>query len=84
MTPSPKEKAEELIMKFKNSENEYGFTNVRDIFSAIDCALIAVDEILNISYFTHKPTEEDELYKNYFLQVKSEIEYYDRKTTRKS
>lgn len=64
----PKEKAEELIFKFKNSQDSDGYNDVRDIEAAKRCALIAVDEIM------------DALEKNgswnydYWKQVKQEIE----------
>jgi len=73
---TPKEKAEELIMKFKNSENEYGLSNVRDMFSAIDCALIAVYEAEKSEYnvlikfgFVTKNYKSD-----YWQQVKQELD----------
>ena len=80
---TPKEKAEQLVDKFSDIENmgrrsdENGFS----IWStsllqkqAKKCSLIAVDEILNLSYFKDNPTEDDDLYANYFRQVKQEIE----------
>ncbi len=45
---TPKEKAEELIDKFIHSESQDGYNDVRDIHAAIRCALIAVDQILEI------------------------------------
>jgi hypothetical protein len=64
-----KQKAVELVEKFAPiMPNE----NWHD--RAKQCAIILCDEILKISYFTHEPTEDDELYKNYWLQVKDEIE----------
>lgn len=44
---TPKEKAEELIMKFYNSADEIGLNDVRDMHSANRCALIAVEETIN-------------------------------------
>ncbi len=73
---TPKEKAKELIhyyikelLSAKYSIN--GFV-INDL--AKQCALIAVDEILKLSYFTHEPSEDDDLYSNYWKQVKTEIE----------
>jgi hypothetical protein len=43
---TPKEKAKDLVMKFYDSLDEYGFKNVRDLDASIYCALIAVDEVL--------------------------------------
>jgi len=68
---TPKEKANELVVRFMQ------YVPAEETFElpySKQCALIAVDEVLNISYFTNEPTEEDELYKNYWLQVKDEIE----------
>ena len=69
---TPKEKAEELILKFEqysDSADEHGF--------AIKCALIAVDEIINC-------LDDDDLYIqgesnidgfiSYYKEVKREIE----------
>ena len=59
---TPKEKAEELVDKFYPM-----FTNsVRDTLSK-QCALIAVDEILNIGCIEVP----------YWLEVKQEIESYE-------
>lgn len=63
---TPKEKAEELINKFRSSESDDGYNDVRDIHSAIRCALIAVDEILNVLFQHHKI--------DYWKEVKQEIE----------
>ena len=43
---TPREKALNLVDQFMLSTNEYGMKNVVDYFAAIDCALIAVDEVL--------------------------------------
>jgi hypothetical protein len=53
MTPSPKEKAKELVDKFYNAQIEYlnkvGITEIEEveIKIAIQCAIIAVNEILH-------------------------------------
>jgi len=67
---TPKEKAQELVEKFR------GIT-IDDInyYQCIPCALIAVDEILLIAndYFFH---DKDEIKtKAYWQEVKKEIEY---------
>jgi hypothetical protein len=71
----PKEKAEELIDKFEN----YSFMDIdkkiSSFNSAKQCALIAVDEILE--EFDHFPFNDDEYLTNnrqYWEQVKQEIE----------
>ncbi len=45
---TPRSKAIYLIMKFKTSESEDGFNDVRDLHAANRCAIIAVDEILEV------------------------------------
>jgi hypothetical protein len=71
---TPKEKAEELIMKFKSGESQDGYNDVRDIHAAIRCALIAVDEILSDykNYLLHANTEYKGLM--YWKEVKQELE----------
>jgi hypothetical protein len=53
---TPKEKAEELVDK------------MFDKYTAKECALIAVDEILKVAFYAT-----DEIY-NHYLEVKNEIE----------
>jgi hypothetical protein len=69
---TPKKKAEKLIYRFKSSESQDGYNDVRDIHAAIRCALIAVDEIrdaiIEINEYDYEPLE------NYWYQVKQEIE----------
>ena len=82
---TPKEKAKELVEKFYklmpfkdrklgSCEETPDLIIEMENLSAIQCAIIAVDEILNLSYFTHDPTEDDDLYKNYWQQVKQELQ----------
>jgi hypothetical protein len=62
---TPKEKAEELINKFKKSMEEadmYGFYNE----ATKQCALIAVNEIIEVAYWNSV--------KEYYQEVKQEIE----------
>jgi hypothetical protein len=69
---TPKKKAEKLIYRFKSSESQDGYNDVRDIHAAIRCALIAVDEIrdaiIEINEYDYEPLE------NYWYQVKQELE----------
>ncbi len=66
---TPKEKAEELVNKFRQQTDGiagYNYDNVNK-----QCALIAVDEIIN-----SRPaiTDSQIQYKNYWQEVKTEIE----------
>ncbi|MEN9326938.1 MAG: hypothetical protein RI943_1371 [Bacteroidota bacterium] len=65
-----KEKAEELINKFiphtKVFHEVLGWEEYID--SAKECALIAVDEILKVAFYST-----DKIY-NYYIEVKQEIE----------
>jgi hypothetical protein len=66
MTPSPEEKAEELVLKYLRINN-----NTKEWFNlhiAKQCALIAVDEILNIN-----SVDKDFSLSHYWLDVKDEI-----------
>jgi ribosome biogenesis GTPase A len=61
----PKEKALELVQKyFKSNHQPYGFKDAKQ------CALIAVDEILNVIIGSY----DYELENNYWQEVKKEIE----------
>lgn len=71
---TPREKAIELAEKFAVME----FTEIRGWYANKEeskkTAALVVDEILNISYFDESTmSEDDSLYKNYWLQVKEEI-----------
>jgi hypothetical protein len=73
---TPRSKAIYLIMKFKSSESEDGFNDVRDLHAANRCAMIAVDEILEMI------DETDDLiyYRskfNFWMKVKNELKKYD-------
>jgi hypothetical protein len=63
---TPKEQAEELINKFKHSESQDGYNDVRDIYAAIRCALIAVEQILEIIFSDYDW--------QYWNEVKKELE----------
>jgi hypothetical protein len=70
MTPSPKEKAEELVLRYLRIDN-----NTKEWFNshiAKQCALIAVDEILNILNFSLDFKMNKSI--KYWLDVKDEIE----------
>jgi hypothetical protein len=70
---TPKEKADYLVMKFKSSESQDGYNDVRDIHAAIRCALIAVDEIrdaIDWDYYEGRMETEE----NYWKKVKQELE----------
>jgi hypothetical protein len=66
MTPSPEEKAKELVLKYLRIDN-----NTKEWFNshiAKQCALIAIDEILNIN-----SVDKDFSLSHYWLDVKDEI-----------
>lgn len=66
MIPSPEEKAKELVLKYLKIDN-----NTIEWFNlhiAKQCALIAVDEILNIN-----SVDKDFSLSHYWLDVKDEI-----------
>jgi hypothetical protein len=68
MKQTPKEKAKELYCKYRDA------LNIRDLQTnanpfAKQCALIAVDEILNIN-----SVDKDFSLSHYWLDVKNEIE----------
>ena len=61
MTQTPKEKAEELVYKFMDTRIPWKQSKL--------CALIAVDEILNIN-----SVDKDFSLSHYWLDVKDEIQ----------
>jgi hypothetical protein len=65
---TPKEKAKELVEKMAI----YHWTDVCDYEGAKQCALIAVDEILDIAYWEYMESM-GEKEKEYWQQVKQEI-----------
>ena len=68
---TPKEKAKELVDKFYYIPNSQGIFMMQD-YQAKQCALIAVDEILNTIEYS---SQADELSKvNYWQEVKQQIE----------
>ena len=67
---TPKEKALELIEKFKI--NDYDWIASDNLYCVKQHALVTVDEILNIVYKRHKINGIDA--NEYWNQVKNEIE----------
>jgi hypothetical protein len=67
MNKSPKEKAKELFDKFRNEIISFLGDTMKDK-NAKRCALIAVDEILNIN-----SVDKDFDLSHYWLEVKEEI-----------
>jgi hypothetical protein len=61
---TPKEKAEELILRFDNLDNEEHTYHY--VHNSKECALIAVDEILEIIYSNYDW--------EYWKEVKQELE----------
>ena len=70
---TPKEKAEELVDKFYYIPNSQGIFMMQD-YQAKECALIAVDEILNENSIREGNNDEIITYEPYWLKVKQEIE----------
>ena len=68
---TPKEKAKELFLKFRQIPPFSPYTGIDD-GEAKQCALIAVDEILNLVQCVN--SNEIELDFNYWQEVKEEIE----------
>jgi hypothetical protein len=67
---TPKEKAKELVYKYNNGPSLF---HSIDFYQAKECALIAVDEILNaIDWDYYEGSQGTEL--NYWKEVKQEIE----------
>ena len=66
---TPKEKAEELIDKFYIKVYDREGTSAMNEFEAKQCALIAVDEILNLASFYNDTQGEV----TYWTEVKQEI-----------
>ena len=70
---TPKEQAATLVNKFVDATDQFLGHN-ETISIAKKCALIAVEGILDISYFEDdKMSEDDSLYKNYWTSVRDEI-----------
>jgi hypothetical protein len=63
---TPKEKADELVNKYKFTE----IPNYTSMFEVKQCALVAVDEILKVASFYNDSQAEV----TYWQEVKKEIE----------
>ena len=72
---TPKEKAEELVDKFYYIPNSQGIFMMQD-YQAKECALIAVDEILDELLEIVTVTSSKYIIKhiNYYQEIKQEIE----------
>ena len=71
---TPKEKADELISKYHTSRDADDFNDVRDVFAARRCALIAVDEIIRHTYMGKAKSKNDDSSFEYWKEVKQEIQ----------
>jgi hypothetical protein len=69
---TPKEKAKELFDKMFYSKSEDGYHSVNS-YRAKQCALIAVDEIMNVELIKHAAFEFYDV-RNYWREVKQEIQ----------
>ena len=70
----PKEKAIELYNKFLNPSGDTHLYGMLEHESAIECALIAVDEILLIAPMMHMEGFGNLTIREYYKKVKQEIE----------
>ena len=68
---TPKEKAEELVDKYRNTIMSFLSDNMKDM-NAKKCALIAVDEIIDAIDWHEYEVPNDQL--KFWLEVKQEIE----------
>lgn len=73
---TPKDKAEELLNKYYDEVPYYGQGNDQKHQEAKLCALICVDEIINLPvYFQdYEHGQKDESHLEFWQEVKSEIE----------
>jgi hypothetical protein len=69
---TPKEKAKELVNKMKFATDEFGYINI-NVNRHKQCALIAVDEIIDIAYWEYMESMGG-MEKDYWNEVKTEIE----------
>ncbi len=69
---TPKEKAIEFVAKYKTLLTNNGYYN--DTMTAKCCALLNVDEILEAIHFDWIEEQNLERQRNYWNQVKQEIE----------
>ena len=75
---TPKEKAKELVNKFLDTDDGINIDNGCGItmFQAKECAIIAVDEIMNITPSVYVTNDEEIsiFHYQYWQDVKTEIE----------
>jgi hypothetical protein len=69
---TPKEKAQKLIAKFNNKLIADAYVIYQNVDESKRCALIAVDEILNMGIMAQ--SGEWNMAKDYWQEVKQEIE----------
>jgi hypothetical protein len=69
---TPKEKAKDLVDKFDEFTVHYEWREKND--NAIECALIAVDEVLKYQPYDVYTIEQCNNVNNYWREVKKEIE----------
>ncbi len=74
---TPKQKANELF--FKYYEIIEHTLSIEYVLIAKKCAIIAVDEILSLSKIASLRRDEVYMELEYWIEVKQEIENYDRK-----
>jgi hypothetical protein len=76
MKQTPKEKAEELVLNYMPYVDWNGFNEKRALINAKKCALLAVDEIIDILEINGFTLQEyhDKGTLEYWLHVKDEIE----------
>jgi len=67
---TPKEKAKELVDKFQLQYNPY----YNNIYSAKQCALIAVDEILDLNLGLSNCDDNNWAIEKFYTEVKQEID----------
>ena len=70
---TPKEKAIELVQKMKLATDEFGYINI-NMERHKQCALIAVDEILDLNLGLSNCDEGNWAIDKFYLEVKQEIE----------
>ena len=71
---TPKEKAEELFDKFRVKVHDRDGTSAMNGFEAKQCALIAVDEILDLKHIVTLRRNMHEMELDFWDEVKEEIE----------
>ncbi len=70
---TPREKAKELVDKMKLATDEFGYININTERHK-QCALIAVDEILDLNLGLSNCDEGNWAIDKFYLEVKQEIE----------